>query len=85
MQTKQINLKLTTNLLEAAESYANAYGYRNLQELIAESMREKIFEKNEFDENFSKEEINLIDNLIEKAIKEKNFSDEKELNKILLK
>lgn len=47
-------------------------------------MREKIFEENEFDETFSEDEIELIDNLIETTIKNKDFSTEEEMNKILL-
>ena len=44
MEVKQINLKLPENLVEAAESYVKNFGFRNIQELVAESMREKIFE-----------------------------------------
>lgn len=84
METKQINLKLSKNLLEAAESYAKSYGYRNVQELVAESVREKIFEKNEFDETFSEKEIELIDSLIGASIKKKALVSESELNKVLL-
>ena len=84
METKQINLKLSKDLLEAAENYVKSYGYRNVQELVAESMREKIFEKNEFDEAFSEKEIELIDSLIEASIKKKAFVSEEELNKVLL-
>jgi len=84
METKQINLKLTKNLLEAAESYARQYGYRNIQELISESMREKIFEKNEFDETFSDKEIESIDSLIGNSIGKELISED-DLNKILLK
>jgi len=83
METKQLNLKISNNLLKAAESYANQYGYRNIQELISESMREKIFEKNEFDETFSEKEIGLNDTLIENSLKE-NLVSEEELNKVLL-
>jgi len=83
METKQINLKISKNLLEAAESYAQQYGYRNIQELISESMREKIFENNEFDESFSDKEIELIDDLIELTITKKDFGTEEELKKIL--
>ncbi|MBU0957710.1 MAG: ribbon-helix-helix domain-containing protein [Nanoarchaeota archaeon] len=81
---KQINVKLPENLVEAANRYAQNYGFRNIQELIAESMREKIFEKNEFDENFSEQEINLIDDLITLSVKNKDLIDEEQLNKILL-
>jgi len=79
METKQINLKIPENLLKAAQSYAENFGYRNIQDLATESMREKIFEKNKFDETFGKEEIELIDAVITKAIKEKDFVSEKEL------
>ncbi len=79
METKQINLKLPVNLLKAANSYAENFGFRNVQELITDSMREKIFEKNEFDEGFSEKEIELIDNFIEKVIKNKDLISEEEL------
>ena len=85
MEAKQINLKIPENLLKAAQSYAKNFGYRNVQDLATESMREKIFEKNKFDETFTNQEIELIDAVITKAIKEKDFSTEEELNKILLK
>jgi len=84
METKQINLKLPLNLLEAADSYAKNFGFRNIQELATESIRQKVFEDNDFDETFSENEINLIDNFIDKTVKNKKFVSEKELNKILL-
>lgn len=79
METQQINVKIAKNLLEAAQSYSESYGYRNIQELIAESMREKIFEKNEFDETFSEKEIELIEALITKSLENKDFVSEEEL------
>jgi len=79
METRQINLKLPLNLLEAADSYAKNFGFRNIQELATESIRQKVFEDNDFDETFSEGEINLIDNLIEKTIKNKKFVSEEEL------
>ncbi|MFW6226259.1 MAG: hypothetical protein ACOC3V_04820 [bacterium] len=84
MKTKQINLKIPENLLIAANNYAKNFGFRNIQELANESLREKVFEKNEFDENFNEKEIELIDAIIEKSLKKKNFASEDELNKILL-
>ena len=83
MEIKQINLKVPKNLHSAAESYAKNFGFRNIQELIAESIREKVFKNNRYDEVFSDEEINLIDNLIETSVKNKQFVSEEELNKIL--
>ena len=47
MDTKQINLKLPKNLVKAAEDYAKNFGFRNIQELAATSIREKIFDENE--------------------------------------
>jgi len=81
--TKQVNLKMPSNLYEVAESFAENYGYRNMQELLTESLREKIFEKSDFDESFSEKEIELIDSLAEKSILKKKLVDEKELLKAL--
>ena len=83
MKTKQINLKISENLLKAAQNYAKNFGYRNIQDLASESMREKIFERNEFDETFNEKEIELIDSLIETTIKNKDFISEEELFKSL--
>lgn len=79
METKQINLKLPLNLLEAADSYAKNFGFRNIQELATESIRQKVFEDNDFDETFTEKEIDLIDNIIEKTVKNKKFVSEEEL------
>ncbi|MBS3081847.1 hypothetical protein J4416_02840 [Candidatus Pacearchaeota archaeon] len=82
-ETEQINLKLSKGLLEAAQRYAINFGYRNVQELVAESMREKIFEKNEYDEGFSDKEIELVDSLIEMSVKSGKLVSEEELKKAL--
>ncbi len=80
---KQISLRLPKNLEEAARKYAKIYGFRNIQELIAEALREKIFFKEEYDEDFTEKEIELIDELIEKSIKAKKLGTEKQLMKAL--
>lgn len=41
--TSQINLKLPSKLVSMAEEYAEYYGYSNVQELIRDSLREKVF------------------------------------------
>lgn len=41
--TNQINLKLPSKLVSVAEEYADYYGYSNVQELIRDSLREKVF------------------------------------------
>ncbi len=83
MDTKQVNVKMSSVLYKSAESFAESYGYRNVQDLIADSLREKIFEKSDYDESFSEKEIELIDKIIEKSLKKKDFVDEKELMKAL--
>ena len=85
IETEQINLKLSKELLEAAQRYVRNFGYRNVQELAAESMREKIFEKNEYDESFSDKEIELVDSLVELSIKKGDLVSEEELKKVLIK
>ena len=79
MEAKQLNLKIPENLLRAAQSYAQNFGYRNVQDLATESMREKVFSQNKFDETFSNEEIELIEAILTKALKNKDFISEKEL------
>jgi len=77
MGTKQVNLKISKELYSAAESFAGSYGYRNVQELAADSLREKIFEKSGYDESFSEQEIGLIDRIIEKTVKSGKLVDAK--------
>ena len=84
METKQINLKLPKNLFRAIQSYVENFGYRNIQDLVIESIREKIFEKSEYDETFSREEIELINSLISLSIKKEDLISKEELNKVLL-
>lgn len=83
MKTKQINLKISEKLYTEAEKYAEKYGFRNIQEFAADSMREKVFEESEFDETFTEKEIELIDSLIELSIKTKREVSEEELMKAL--
>ena len=83
MATKQINLKMQENLYILAEKFAVQYGFRNIQDLITASLREKIFERDKYDETFSEQEIKLIDELIAKSIKAKKLHSEERLNKAL--
>ena len=84
METKQINLKLPVNLFVAANEYARNFGYRNLQDLATDCVRQKVFVESEFDNSFTEKEVDLIDNAVMKMLKNKDFSTEKEMNKILL-
>jgi len=83
MKTHQINLKLPVRMIKEASKYAEIYGYRSLQELAVDALREKIFEREEFDETFTEEEIGLIDELIEKSIRKRKIKTEEDLKKAL--
>lgn len=83
MATKQINVKIPKKLYTSAESFAQNYGYGNLQELIRDSLREKVYEKSEYDNTFTEKEIDLIDKIIEKSLEKGDFVGEKELMKAL--
>jgi hypothetical protein len=41
--TKQINFKIQQNFYDIANDYCEQYGYSNIQELLRESLREKVF------------------------------------------
>jgi hypothetical protein len=83
MALQQINLRLPVNLINAAKNYAEHFGFKNVQELTAEALREKVMEESEFDETFSKEEILLIEELAKVSIKKGLLGTEEELRKIL--
>ena len=72
-------------MIKAAKKYVKNYGFRNIQDLALESMREKIFEKSEYDESFTGKEIKLIDELISSTIKKRDFGTEEELMRLLRK
>ncbi|MBU1197819.1 hypothetical protein KJ765_04905 [Candidatus Micrarchaeota archaeon] len=78
-----MNLKFPRKLFKAARSYANTFGYRNLQDLIYDSVREKVFEKSQFDETLSDIEIALIDHILETSIARKQLASEEELKAAL--
>jgi len=81
---KQINLTLPDNLLKVAKEYSRKFGFRNIQEFATEAMREKIFEKAEYDEELTEKETELIDKFIDVTLNNKKLlSTEKELDKAL--
>ncbi len=81
----QINLKMPKKLYSAAKRFGEAYGYRNMQELIYDSVREKVFERSEYDESFTDEEIELIDKILEKSTRKNKLIGENELRAALSK
>jgi hypothetical protein len=65
---QQINLRLPSKLLSNASVYAKKNGFTNLQELIKETLREKIFPET----TISKKELFLVKKLL-KATDEKGL------------
>ena len=86
MVQKQINLTLSKNLQIAVEDYAKRFGFKNMQELATQAIREKVFFKDvEYDNELTAKEINLIEKFIDLTFKnKKNFVGEKTLDKFLL-
>ena len=41
--TVQVNVRLPEELLNTAQTFAKTHGFGNIQELIRESLREKVF------------------------------------------
>lgn len=81
--TKQVNLKVPEPLFVMAERYVKTFGFRNIQELALESIREKVFESGEYDESFTEKEIELIDRLISASTKKRVLGTEEELRAAL--
>ncbi len=76
----QINVRLPETLLTTAKNYADKYGFGTVQELIKETLREKVYMQ-----GVTKKELALIKNFI-KAAEEKNlYGTEEELFKKLKK
>ena len=75
----QINLRMSDELIEKSRDYANKHGFGNVQELIKESLREKLFDK----PLISKEELILVRKLVEVTKKNDLFGMEEQLFKKL--
>jgi len=72
----QINLKLPSKLVMVAEEYAEYHGYSNVQELIRDSLRQKVF-SDEIREDY-------VNKLKELEV-EGEFIGEEKSNELLLK
>lgn len=75
----QINIRMNDELLENAREYAKKYGFGNVQELMKESLREKLFKE----ESISKDELILIKKLIKVTNEKGLWKSEKDLFKKL--
>lgn len=81
MAYKQINLSIPDALRVKAQAYAEAYGFKNIQELATVALREKVF--SEYDEDFTPEQVAKIELLLKKSIERGDVYGEKELMKML--
>jgi len=71
----QINVRLSEKMLVSAQTYAKRHGFGTIQELIKETMREKLFEE----PIISKEELVLVKKLVEVSEKKNLYGTEEEL------
>lgn len=78
-ETTQINVRLPDKVLTTANHYIKKHGFGNIQELIKESLREKLFEE----PIITKEELILIKKLAQ-VTEEKNLwgTEEELFNKL---
>jgi hypothetical protein len=77
--TKQLNVKISDAFYLTGVKFAQVYGYRNIQDAMVSSFREKLSEMGGFDNSFSEKEISLIDEIIDKSIKKGKLVSEKKL------
>ena len=73
----QINVRISDQLLVNAQKYAKEHGFGNVQELMKESLREKLFP------TISKEELNLVKKLADLTKNNDLFGTEGQLFKKL--
>ena len=67
-ETTQVNVRLSDQVLTKASKYAQKHGFSNVQELIKETLRERLFAET----LITKEELMLVKKLA-KATEENNF------------
>lgn len=74
-QTTQINVRMEDNFLNRARRYAQEHGFGNVQELIKESLRERLFGET----LITKEELMLVKKLVSATEENNLFGTEEEL------
>jgi len=72
---EQINVRLSEQMLVSAKNYVKANGFDNVQELIKEALREKLFES----QSLSNKELALVKKLVLASDKNNLYGSEKEL------
>lgn len=71
----QINLRISDKLLKNAQIYAKTHGFENIQELIKQMLRERLFAY----QDITKEELILLRKLTKVSNEQKLYGTEKEL------
>ena len=77
----QINVRFPKKLLNSAKTFAEEHGFGTVQELVKETVREKLFNKPEI----TKKELALVKKLADVAEKRNLYGTETELFKKLKK
>ena len=73
--TTQLNVRLSDPLLDKATTYAKKHGFGNVQELIKESLREKLFGE----PMITKDELMLVKKLAQVTEEKNLWGTEEEL------
>jgi hypothetical protein len=73
-ETTQINVRMEDNFLNKAKTYAQEHGFGNVQELMKETLREKLFPV-----ELTKEELLLVKKLAQVTEKNNLWGTEEEL------
>ena len=74
-ETTQINVRLSEKMMNSASKYAERHGFSNVQELMKNVLREKLFGESPI----SAEELSLIKKLVEVSEKKNLFKTEDDL------
>jgi predicted DNA binding CopG/RHH family protein len=77
----QVNVRMPTNLLSKAESYAEKNGFSNVQDFIREVVREKLFDG----PGISAKEFELVKKLADVSVRKGLLGTEEELFRKLRK
>lgn len=79
----QINLRLPTKMMVSAKGYVKKHGYKNIQDFITETVRERLYPI-EY-EKISPQEMAAVRKLIERTDRKNRWGTEEELFKALRK
>jgi Arc/MetJ-type ribon-helix-helix transcriptional regulator len=79
--SEQINVRMPKMLMESASNYAKEFGYSNVQDLMKEALRQKLFDEGEI----TRKELELIREVKDLSLSKNSYLSEEELFKKLSK